>query len=115
MAMGSDDESVSDDGSRRTAGNFSDSVLVEIEGASAKATELSLLAPSSHMYPISLELIVERELAARAKRAVFDGWRGLRQLRRRVERRWLSWLSFNGHLLFALVRIWASKPIRADL
>ena len=115
MAMGSDDESVSDDGSRRTAGNFSDSVLVEIEGASAEANELSPLASSSHMYPFSLELVVERELDFRAKGAAFDGWRGLRPLRRRVERRWLSWLSFNGHLLFALVRIWASKPMRADL
>jgi hypothetical protein len=62
--------------------------------------------------PISLELIVERELAARANRAVFDAWRGLLQLRRRVERRWLSWLSFNGHLLLAIVGLWARRPIQ---
>ena len=57
--------------------------------------------------PICLERIVQRELAARAKRAVVDAWRGLLQLRRRVERRGLSWLSFNGHLLLAIVRFWA--------
>ena len=84
-----------------------DFVQVEIEGASAKASELSPLAESSsHMHPISLEKIVERELAARAKRAVVDGWLGLLQLRRRVEGRWLRWSSFTAHLLFALVRIW---------
>ena len=63
--MGSDDESVSDDGSRRTAGHFLDSVPVEIEGphvaklrcklCSARATELSPLALSSDLYPIYIE------------------------------------------------------------
>ena len=59
-AMGSDDESMSDDGSQRTAGNMLDSVPVEIDGASvqklrcklcnSKATELSPLASSDDMY-----------------------------------------------------------------
>ena len=64
--------------------------------------------------PISLELIVEREVAARAKRAVFDAWRGLvlPALRRRVEARWLSRLRFNGLLLRVLLRTWAGRPVQ---
>ena len=66
--------------------------------------------------PISLELIVERELAARAKRAVFDAWGRLVRpiLRRRVERRWLSWLRFNGLLLRALLRVWALETVQGQ-
>ena len=66
--------------------------------------------------PISLELIVERELAARAKRAVFDAWGRLTRpiLRRRVERRWLSWLRFNGLLLRALLRVWAQETVQGQ-
>ena len=58
--MASDDESVSDDGSHRTAGHFLDSVPVEIDSdcvqklrcklCSAKATELSPLASSDDVY-----------------------------------------------------------------
>ena len=86
-----------------------------LAGSSPLAESSPLAKSQSHLYPISLELVVKRELAFMAKNAVFQGWRGLRQLRRRVEGRWMRWLSFNGHLLFALVRIWAMKPIRVDV
>ena len=98
MAIGSDDESECGWNSRNTAGKVSDSVRVE----------LSPLASSSHLYPISLERVAKQTLDFRAKRAAFDGLRGLRPLRLRVEGRWLRWLSWNGHLIFALVRVWAS-------
>ena len=55
---------------------------------------------------ISLELVVARELARRAKIAAFDGWRRLRHSRRMVERRWLGWLHYHGHLLVALLLFW---------
>ena len=64
---------------------------------------------SSHMFPIILELVVERELDFRKKRASFHGWHGLRLLRLRVEGRRWRWLYFNGHLLKALIRLWATK------
>ena len=63
--MGSDDESASDDESRRTAGHALDSVPVEIEGPDvaklrcklccAKATENSPLALSTDMSPALME------------------------------------------------------------
>lgn len=63
--MGSDDESASDDESRRTAGHALDSVPVEIEGPDvaklrcklccAKATENSPLALSTDMSPAPME------------------------------------------------------------
>ena len=108
MAIGSDDESVCGWSSLHTAGNFSDSVLVEVEGASAKAIELSPLASSSHMYPISLERVAKQGIDFRAKRVAFDVLSGLRPMRLRVwASRW-RWLSWNGHLVFALMRVWAS-------
>ena len=63
--MGSDDESVSDAGSRQTAGSALDSVPVDISGdavaklrcklCNSKATEMSPLAQSSDMYTLHLE------------------------------------------------------------
>ena len=98
MAIGSDDESECGWSSRNTAGNVSDSVLVE----------LSPLASSSHLYPISLERVAKQGIDLRAKRVVFDVLRGLRPMRLRVwASRW-RWLSYNGHLVFASVRAWAS-------
>ena len=61
--------------------------------------------------PISLELCVERELAARLKRAAFDAWRRDTALRNRVVGRWISWLQFNGYLLRALLRFWADAAV----
>ena len=62
--------------------------------------------------PIYLELIVERELAARAKRAVVDDWRRDTARRNRVVGRWISWMQFNGLLLRALLRFWAGRPVQ---
>ena len=59
--------------------------------------------------PISLELCVERELAARSKRAAFDAWRRHTALRNRVVGRWISWMQFNGYLLRTLLREWAGQ------
>ena len=63
--MGSDDESVSDAGSRQTAGSALDSVPVDVSGdavgklrcklCNSKATEMSPLAQSSDMYTLHLE------------------------------------------------------------
>ena len=63
--MGSDDESVSDAGSRHTAGSALDSVPVDISGdavaklrcklCNSKATEMSPMAQSSDMYTLHLE------------------------------------------------------------
>ena len=108
MAIGSDDESVCGWSSLHTPENFPDSVLVEVEGASAKAIELSRLASSSHAYPISLERVAKQGIDFRAKSVAFDVLRGLRPMRLRVwASRW-RWLSWNGHLVFALMRVWAS-------
>ena len=62
--------------------------------------------------PIVLSLIVERELATRAKRAVVDAWRRDTARRNRVEGRWISWMQFNGLLLRALLRFWAHRPVQ---
>ena len=61
--------------------------------------------------PISLERIVERELDRRLGVAVFNAWRDLPALRRRVEARWIASLRFNGLLLRALLRFWAGRPV----
>ena len=98
MAIGSDDESECGWSSRNTAGKVSDSVRVE----------LSPLASSSHLYPISLERVAKQTLDLRAKRAAFDGLRGLRQLRLRVENRFMWFLRWNGCVMSVVVRTWAS-------
>ena len=98
MAIGSDSESECGWNSRNTAGKVSDSVRVE----------LSPLASSSHLYPISLERVAQQGIDFRAKRVAFDVLKGLRPMRLRVwASRW-RWLSWNGHLVFALMRVWAS-------
>ena len=110
--MASDDETVvCGFTSQHTA-----SELSPLAESSPLAVTSPLAESSSHMFPIILvfQLVFERELDFRKKRASFHGWHGLRPLRLRVEGRWLRWMSFNGYLLKALVRIWATKPIRVD-
>jgi hypothetical protein len=102
MAIGSDDESECGWSSRNTAGKVSDSVRVE----------LSPLASSSHLYPISLERVAKHTLDLSAKRAAFDALRGLRQSRLRVESRFMWWFRWNGGVMSAVVRTWASLTSR---
>ena len=82
--------------------------------------------------PISLDRYVERVLAARTKRAVFDAWRAdvlaampisaartkravfgawRADARRRglVVGRWMWWMQMHGYLLQALLRFWAGE------
>ena len=102
MAIGSDSESECGWNSRNTAGKVSDSVRVE----------LSPLASSSHLYPISLERVAKHTLDRNAKRAAFDVLRGLRQSRLRTESIWLWWIRWNGNVMFAVVRKWGSLTAR---
>ena len=62
--------------------------------------------------PIDLSLVVERELATRAKKAVFDAWRRDTARRNRVVGRWISWMQLNGTLVRALLRFWAGRPVQ---
>lgn len=56
--------------------------------------------------PISLERVAEQFIRERAMRAVLEAWLSTVLLRGRVERRWMTWTEFNGHLLRACVRFW---------
>ena len=96
MAIGSDSESECGWNSRNTAGKVSDSVRVE----------LSPLASSSHLYPISLERVAQQTLDRSTKRAAFDVLRGLRQSRLRAESRYLWWFRWNGTVMSAVFRKW---------
>ena len=132
MAIGSDDESECGWSSLHTAGGSAqtlrglsayiaahrptivlfenvDSVPVEVvDSVPVEVSELSPLASSSHMYPIVLERVAQQGIDFRAKRVAFDVLKGLRPMRLRVwASRW-RWLSWNGHLVFALMRVWAS-------
>ena len=59
--------------------------------------------------PISLDRYVERVLAARTKRAVFDAWRADARRRDLVVGRWIWWMQMHGYLLQALLRFWARE------
>ena len=87
------------------------SALSPLAESSPLAVTSPLAESSSHMFPILLvfQLVFERELDFRKKRASFHGWHGLRPLRLRVEGRRWWWLHFNGDLLKALIRFWATK------
>ena len=124
MAIGSDDESECGWSSLHTAGGSAQTlrglnayieahrptiVLFEnVDSVPVEVFELSPLASSSHMYPISLERVAKQGIDFRAKRVASDVLKGLRPMRLRVwASRW-RWLSWNGHLVFALMRVWAS-------
>ena len=61
--------------------------------------------------PIVLETVVERVLAARAKRAVFDAWRHESVCHHRAVARYYSRMGLNGSLVRALLRFWAGRPV----
>ena len=124
MAIASDDESECGWSSLHTAGGSAQTfsavsayiaahrptiVLSEnVDSVPVEVSELSPLASSSHMYPISLERVAQQGIDFRAKRVAFDVLKGLRPMRLRVwASRW-RWLSWNGHLVFALMRVWSS-------
>ena len=63
---------------------------------------------------IRLETVVERVLAARTRRAVFDAWRHESLCRNRAVARYYSWMELNGSLVRALLRFWAGRPVVDD-
>ena len=56
--------------------------------------------------PILLERAAQLYVRERDMRAVLDAWRSFLLLPGRVERRWKTWVAFNGHLLRACIRFW---------
>ena len=64
--------------------------------------------------PIVLETVVERELAARAKRAVFAAWRHSSVCSKRAFASYICWIKLNADLVRALLRFWAGRPVVDD-
>ena len=84
---------------------------MEVEPDGGAYAHFQHLSTAFKAMPIVLETVVERVLAARAKRAVFDAWRHESVCHHHAVARYYSWMGLNGSLVRALLRFWAGRPV----